>query len=135
MNSSSVTVGTNDASQLRVGVVGVLAGKSTRLTDATKEQNDGHDDEANDDELASSRVAHTVVSPGALAVAHVLLDLVSSKLVVDEAAKSDAVTEELERRDGVAEDHHGCNDEEDILEYTAEGHNEAGGSADLWIKC
>jgi hypothetical protein len=37
----------------------------------------------------------------------------------------------LERGDGVAEDHHGGDDEENVFQYTAEGHDEARGSADL----
>ena len=98
---------------------------------AAEQQDDGDEDESDDNQLAGGRVTDAVVGPSALSGAHVFLDLVGTKLVVDEAAERNAVSEELEGRNGVAEDHHGCDDEEDVLEYTAEGHDEAGGSADL----
>jgi len=122
---------TSEASKLLVGVCGVLSRDSSGGTDAAKEEDDGDEDEDDNDELAGSRAASTVVSPGTLRRAHVLLDLVSSKLVVDKAAERNAVSEELEGRNGVAEDHHGGDNKEDVLEYTAEGHDEARGSADL----
>lgn len=121
----------DDTGDLVVGVVGVLGGNGTGRADTAEEEDEGEKDEADDDELASSRVADAVVGPGALAVAHVLLDLVGAKLVVDETAEGDAVAEELEGRDGVAENHHGGDNEEDILQDTAEGHDETGSLADL----
>lgn len=98
---------------------------------AAEQQDDGDEDESDDNQLAGGRVTDAVVGPSALSGAHVFLDLVGTKLVVDEAAESDAVSEELERGDGVAEDHHGGDDEENVFQYTAEGHDEARGSADL----
>lgn len=123
---------TSEASQLLVGVCGVLSRDGASGTDAAKEENNGDENGDDNDELAGSWAASTVVSPSALCRAHVLLNLIGSKLVVDEAAERNAVSEELEGRNGVAEDHHGCDDEEDVLEYTAEGHDEARGSTDLF---
>jgi hypothetical protein len=122
---------TSEASQLLVCVCGVLSRDSSSGTDATEKENDGDQDETDDNELACSRAAGTVVSPSALRRAHVFLDLVGSKFVVDKAAERNAVSEELKRRNGVAEDHHRCDDEKDVLKYTAECHDKAGCSADL----
>jgi len=105
----------SEASQLLVRVRGVLSGDGTGGTDAAEKEDDGDKNETNDDQLACSRATGTVVGPSALCGAQVFLDLFSSKLVVDEATERNAVSEELERRDGVAEDHHGCNDEKDVL--------------------
>lgn len=126
---------TSKASQLLVGECGVLSRNSSSGTNAAKEENDGDEDEDDNDELAGSRTTGAIVSPSTLRRAHVLLDLVGSKLVVDKAAERDTVSEELEGRNGVAEDHHGGDNEEDVLEYTAEGHDEARGSADLLEYC
>ena len=123
--------GTSEASQLLVGVCGVLSRDSASGTNAAKKENDGDKNSDDNNELAGSWATGAVVSPSALRRSHVFLDLVGSELVVDEAAERNAVSEELEGGDGVAEDHHGGNDEEDVLEYTAEGHDKAGGSADL----
>lgn len=123
--------GTSETSQPLVGVCSVLCGNSSSGTDAAKEENNGDENEDDNDELAGSRATSAVIGPSTLCGAHVLLDLVSSKLVVDKAAERNAVSEELKGRNGVAEDHHGCDDEENILEYTAESHDKAGGSADL----
>lgn len=122
---------TNNTRKLAVGVISVLAGESAGRSSTAEQQDDSDEHEADDDQLARGGVAHAVVGPGALAAAEVLFDLVGAELVVDEAAEGDAVAEKLQRGDGVAEDHHGGHDEEDILEHTAEGHDEAGGFADL----
>jgi hypothetical protein len=110
-----VSRSTDNTGQLAVGVVGVVLGDGTGGADTTKKHDDGDKNESNDDKLARSRAASAVVGPGTLASAQVLLNLVSSKLVVDEATEGNAVAEELERRDGVEEDHHGCDNEENVL--------------------
>jgi hypothetical protein len=122
---------TSEASQLLVRICGVLSRDGTSGTDAAKEKNDGDKDSDDNNELARSRATGAVIGPSTLGRTHVLLDLVGAKLVVDEAAERNAVSEELKGRDGVAEDHHGGDDEKNVLEYTAEGHDKAGGSADL----
>jgi hypothetical protein len=121
---------TSKASELLVRVCGDPRDSSSG-TDAAKEENNGDKNEDDNDELAGSGATGTVVGPSTLRRAHVLLDLVGSKLVVDKAAERNAVSEELEGRNGIAEDHHGGDNEEDVLEYAAEGHDEARGSADL----
>ena len=123
--------GTSEASQPLVGVCGVFCRDSSSGTNAAKEEDDGDENKDDNDELAGSRAAGAVVSPSTLRRAHVLLNLVTSKLVVDKATERNAVSKELEGRNGVAEDHHGGDDEENVLQYTAESHDEAGGSADL----
>lgn len=57
-----------------------------------------------------------------------------SKLVVKHTHKSDAVSEDLEAGDNGAPDEDGCADKENILQYTTEGQDEAGGFANLEIK-
>jgi hypothetical protein len=121
----------DNTGQLVARVVGVLAGQSAGRTDTAEQQDDGDENESDNNQLACGRVTDAVVGPSALSGAHVFLDLVGTELVVDEAAEGNAVAEELERGDRVAEDHHGGDHEEDIFQYTAEGHDEAGGSADL----
>jgi hypothetical protein len=95
------------------------------------EENEQHTTE--DDELSKSGVSGTVISPGATGTASVLLESISSELVVDETTESDRVTEELKGCNGIAEDEHRGNDEENILEDAAKGKNEGRGSADLEI--
>lgn len=65
------------------------------------------------------------------ALTEVLLQLLSSKLIVDQSSKSNAVAKCLEKRYGVLEQEHGCEDEEDILQHTGEGENERRGLSDL----
>lgn len=65
------------------------------------------------------------------ALTEILLHLRSAKLVVNHTTESNAVTEGLEGRNGVFEQEHGGEDEENILEYTAEGESERRGPADL----
>ena len=83
---------TSEASKLLVGVCGVLSRDSSGGTDAAKEEDDGDEDENDNNELAGSRATGAVVSPSTLRRAHVLLNLVSSELVVDKAAERDAVS-------------------------------------------
>jgi hypothetical protein len=76
-------------------------------------------------------LAHAIIGPRPLALGDVALELLGAELVVDKSAESDAVAESLEWRDGIEEDDHGCDDEEDILEDSREGENESGSFADL----
>ena len=61
----------------------------------------------------------------------VLLELLSAKLVVDQPSQGNAVTEHLEGRDWITENDHGCNNQENILENTAESVDERGSFANL----
>lgn len=60
-----------------------------------------------------------------------VVDTVLSKLVVNQTTKGDGVSEGLERSNGVAEDDHRGNDEEDILENSGQSKDESGGFANL----
>lgn len=94
------------------------------------EQEKDEGNSTNDDELALSGVGGTVLSPGATSLASVFADLVATELVVDETDEGNRVTEELGASDGGLPDHHRSSDQEDILEDTAEGHDERRSLAD-----
>lgn len=123
---------TQEARHLVLGVLVVL-GSEARSEAAEQDEND-EDDEAEDNKLAQSRVAGAVLSPGAAALTKVLLELVRTELVVDKTAESNAVAERLETGNGVLEDDHGGEDEQDILQHTGEGENKGRGLADLWVR-
>ena len=94
-----------------------------------QEDDDGHG--TDDNELALSGVGGTVLSPRAASLAGVLADLVGSELVVDETNQGNRVTEELGGSDGSLPEHHRGNHQEDILEDTAQGHDERRSFANL----
>lgn len=66
--------------------------------------------------------------PGGLGEEH---ELVPAERVVEQAGEGDGVAKDLERGDGGAPDQDGDDDEEDVLEDAGQGHDEAGGFADL----
>lgn len=105
--------------KLANAILGVLGGVVRDLApEAAKDDEDGEEDCSEDDELPESGVVDTVFGPSAATSTSVFLELVCTKLVVDETAKSDGVAKELEGRDGVPEDDHGGDDEEDIFEHS-----------------
>lgn len=121
------------ASVLAPGVLGgvkIHAGRK-RAAEGTEDKEDGGEGNAENDELPEGWVTDTVIGPGAATVASVLLELVGTELVVDETAKSDGVTKELQRGNGVAEDEHGGDDEENVLQHTGEGKDEGRSPANL----
>lgn len=97
----------------------------------SEEQEEKEDDSANDDALALSRVIGTVLGPRAVGLAGVVLDLVTTELVVDQTHQGNRVTEELETGDGSVPEHHRGGDQEDILEDTAQGHDQGRSLANL----
>lgn len=97
---------------------------------ANKEEEDQSRGSKNN-KLALGRAGLAVLSPGAACRGGVLAHLVSTQLVPDETEQSDRVTKELKGGDGGVPDHHGGNDQEDILEDTAEGHDQGRGLANL----
>jgi hypothetical protein len=101
--------------------------------EGAKEEEENEEHTTKDDELSDSGVSGAVFGPGATSTTSVFLESIGSELVVDETAESDRVTEELKRCDGVAENEHRGNDEENVLENTAKRKNEGGGSANLEI--
>jgi len=96
-----------------------------------EEEEEDEKDKAKSNELAHDRSAVAVVSPRALALCHVFLELLTTELVVDKTTESDRVTEELERGDWVVKDGHRSHHEQNILEDTREGKDEGRGLADL----
>lgn len=54
-----------------------------------------------------------------------------TELVVNKTHEGDTVSESLEGGNGVMEDDHGCNDEENVLEDTGEGKDKSGCFSDL----
>lgn len=91
------------------GLWSVLRGETTNNDETTE------DDASNNNDLLHRWVALAILSPSALTVSDVSLDLLTTELVVHETAKSNAVPECLESRDGIEEDDHGSNDEENIF--------------------
>lgn len=114
-----------------LGVDVLLTSNRQGRAERPEEEEQNEKDTAENDELSESGVSDAVVCPGATGTTSVLLESISSKLVVDETTESDRVTEELQRCNGVAEDEHRGHDEENVLEDTAKGENEGGGSANL----
>lgn len=68
-----------------------------------------------------------------LRIPYSVFDTVCSELVPDETTKSDGVTEELQTRDWVLEDHHRSHDKQDVLQDSGKCENNSGGLADLDI--
>lgn len=135
--SSAVRVGGKRASTLAQETANLVLGvliilRSEARSKTTEEDEDDEDDETKNDQLAQSRVAGAVFRPSTTTLAKVLLELIRAKLVVDETAERNAVTEGLEARDGVLEDDHRREDEQNVLQHTGEGENKGRGLADLW---
>jgi hypothetical protein len=78
-------------------------------------------------------VSDTIFGPSAASTSSVILESIGSELVVNESGKGDRVTEELQRCDGVVEDEHRGNNEENVLEDTTERKDERRGSANLRV--
>lgn len=81
-------------------------------------EKDEEQSHAEDHKLGRGWVSCAVGVPLFAESAKVFFQLLASKLVVNETSKGDTVTKELHGRNGVAEDDHGCEDEEDILQHT-----------------
>lgn len=124
-----LTVVSQHAAQLLGILLGVVAWECATKT--AKKDDSGDEDDGESEELPHDGAPVAVVGPLPRTLRSVLLELVGTELVVDETAERNAVTEELERRDGVAEDEHGSENKEDILEHTREGEHERRGLANL----
>ena len=121
-------------SKVAPGVLGkiarVVAG-GKRASEAAKNEEEGGQDKGENNELPEGRVAGPVVSPGATSSTSIFLELVCSELVVYKTTEGDRVTEELQRRDGVAEDSHGGDDQQNIFEHSGESKDERRSPSDL----
>lgn len=109
-----------------VGRLGSIAGSK-----GAKDEEHGNDDSGENHELAENRPAVAELLPLHAALAEVLLELLTTKLVVNEATERNAVTKGLEETDGVLEEEHGGEDEENVLEYTRQSKDERRGLANL----
>lgn len=87
-----------------------------------QEQTDNHGTNGNETTLA--RVGAAVLGPRALSLAGVFLEHLTAELVVDETTKSDRVTEELKAGNRSVPDSHGGSNKKDVLQDTAEGHDQ-----------
>lgn len=99
---------------------GVVVG-SVRGGEAAKQECNGEEDHDNDAELAQNGLASTKLGPVARSLTSIALDLVVAELVVDHAPESNRVAKKLQRSNGSSPDHHGGDNEHNILQDTAEG--------------
>lgn len=100
-------------------------------TKAAKDHEHRGDDTGEDNQLAESGAVLAKLGPLHSTSADSLLQLLTTKLVVDKTAERNAVTESLEKGDGVAEEEHRCENEENILEDTGESEDEGRSLANL----
>lgn len=106
----------------------ISTGVRSHLEKQDENENDGGSD---DDETTLGRAGGAKFGPLSVAMLGVFADLVASKLVVDETAKGNGISAELESGDGGLVVDGGDGDEHDILEDTAESKNQRRGFADL----
>ena len=116
--------------RIRGKVVRVVGARKT-VTEATYQKNKHDDDSSDDDQSTSDGTGLAVLCPLASSQRVIFLQLLSANFVVDQTAERNAIAEYLEIRDWVAKDDHGRDDQEDILEHTAEGVDERRGFANL----
>lgn len=109
-----------------VGRVGGVAGSK-----GTKNHEHRDDDSSEDHQFAQDGAGVAELLPLHAALTKVLLELLTTKLVEDEATESNAVAESLEESDGVLEEEHGSENKENILENTRESQDERRSLADL----
>lgn len=109
----------------RVVVRGVSRGQAT---EQDEEREGGTNEDSN---LAEDGLVGAELGPLAVGLADVALELVDTKLVVDHAAEGNGVSEELQGSNLGAPDHHGGNDQENILQHTAKGKDDSGRLANL----
>jgi hypothetical protein len=102
-------------------------------TKAAQDEEHGDNNAAEDHELAKRRASLSEFGPLHATRAESLLKLLSTELVVDKTTECDAVTESLEKGDGIAEEEHGGENEKDVLENTREGKDKGRGLANLRV--
>lgn len=98
---------------------------------STEHDKHGKEGYTKDDDFSHGRACATKLSPRAVGLTNVLLELISAKLVVDKTSKGNGVTESLEQRDRIVEQEHGAEDEKNILEHAREGKDKGGGLSNL----
>lgn len=93
-------------------------------TKTAQDEEHGHNNGAEDHQLAKRRTGLAELGPLHTTCAESLLKLLPTELVVDKTTERDAVAESLEKGDGIAEEKHGGENEKDVLEHTGEGKDE-----------
>lgn len=99
--------------------------------DGTNEKEEHEDGGTNNNQATLGRLVVAVLSPGTGRTRGVLAHLVTAKLVPDKTCQRDGVTKVLLARDGVIKEHDRGNNQQDILEDTAQGHDERRSLANL----
>ena len=109
-------------------LVGVIRAAHQRYNEDNENHAGGDDSRAT---LDGTSV--TELSPGAVGLLAVFLELVGAELVVHHATEGNGVTEQLEGGHRGVKPECGNRDENDILEDTTESENEGGGFANLFV--
>jgi hypothetical protein len=107
-------------------VIGIVARGQT-----TEEDEDCDHHQAKDENLPHGRAGGAKLGPGAASLEQVLLYLLLTELEPEHSKEGDAVAEHLEVGDHGTPDENGGDDEEDILQDTAQGQDETRGFSDL----
>jgi hypothetical protein len=120
---------TNAALDTVVELAGLLRGVAG--TKAAEDHEHGSNDTSEDNQLAGGGAVLAKLGPLHSTSADSLLQLLTTKLVVDKTAERNAVAESLEKSDGVAEQEHRCENEENVLEDTGQSEDEGRSLANL----
>jgi hypothetical protein len=120
---------TNAALHTVVELAGLLRGVAG--TKAAEDHEHRGNDTSEDKQLAGSGALLTELGPLHATSANSLLQLLTTKLVVDKTTERDAVAKSLEKSDRVAEQEHRCENEEDILEDTGQSEDKGRSFANL----
>lgn len=91
---------------------------------ASKNQEKSHKDSAEDDQLSHDGTTGAKIGPHHATLSDIFLELVCTKLVINESSKSNAVAKSLEKSHWVTEEEHGSEDEKDVLEHTRQSKDE-----------
>lgn len=88
----------------------------------------------NEKGLGAGRVAAVELANLEAHIGHQALALLGTELVVHQTSQGNGVTEELLGSDGIAENHHGGGDKEDVLEDTSHSQNNGRSLANLGVR-
>lgn len=109
-----------------VGSLGRISGSKP-----AQQEEEGQNNKSDDRDLAQDRSAVAELGPLTASLTSVVLDLFVAELVVDHASQSNAVAEELQTGDNSAPDKHGCGNQHNVLEHSANGEYQGRGLANL----
>lgn len=97
----------------------------------TENHKHGDNDGSKDHQFAENWASVTKLLPLHATLTEVLLKLLTTKLVVNEATESNAVAKGLEKGNRVLEEEHGCENKKNVLENAGESKDERRGLANL----